>query len=54
MNREPWVANSKCQQITWLCQLLKLEGQKQQEFLADLVFLSKKEGERYGPFGKIY
>ena len=54
MNREPWVANSRCQQITWLCQLLKLQGQKQQEFLADLVFLSKKEGKRYGPFGKIY
>lgn len=54
MNREAWVANSKCQQITWLYQLLNLEGQKQQEFLADLVFLSKKEGKRYGPFGKIY
>jgi hypothetical protein len=54
MNREPWVANSRCQQITWLSQLLKLQGQKQQEFLADLVFLSKKEGKRYGPFGKIY
>ena len=54
MNREPWVANSRCQQITWLCQLLKLQGPKQQEFLADLVFLSKKEGKRYGPFGKIY
>ena len=54
MNREPWVANSRCQQITWMCQLLKLQGPKQQEFLADLVFLSKKEGKRYGPFGKIY
>lgn len=54
MKRESWVANSRCQQITWLCQLLKLQGPKQQEFLADLVFLSKKEGKRYGPFGKIY
>lgn len=54
MNREPWVANSRCQQITWLSQLLKLQGDNMNKFLADLVFLSKKEGERYGPFGKIY
>ena len=54
MNREPWVANSRCQQITWLSQLLKLQGEDMNKFLADLVFLSKKEGARYGPFGKIY
>ena len=54
MGKEPWVANSKCQQITWLSQLLKLKGDDMNKFLADLVFLSKKEGARYGPFGKIY
>lgn len=54
MGKEPWVANSKCQQITWLSQLLKLQGDDMNTFLADLVFLSKKEGPRYGPFGKIY
>lgn len=54
MSTEPWVANSKCQQITWLSELLKLQGDDMNKFLADLVFLSKKEGKRYGPFGKIY
>lgn len=54
MHREPWVANSKCQQITWLDQLITLRGERLNIFLADLVFLSKKEGQRYGPFGKIY
>lgn len=56
MQTEPHVANSKCQQISWLYQVLQLESQGDQLrlFLADLVFLSKKEGLRYGPFGKIY
>jgi len=54
MKREPWVANSKCQQISWLSEVLKLKGDDINKFLADLVFLSKKEGKRYGPFGKIY
>lgn len=54
MIREPWVANSKCQQISWLGEIVKLKGDDMNKFLADLVFLSKKEGKRYGPFGKIY
>jgi len=51
---QPWVANSKCQQITWLDKVLHLTGDDLNNFLADMVFLSKKEGKGYGPFGKIY
>jgi hypothetical protein len=54
MGTEAHVANSKCQQIMWLSEVLKLNDDNKRLFLADLVFLSKKEGERYGPFGKIY
>ena len=54
MGTEAHVANSKCQQIMWLSEVLKLTEDNRRLFLADLVFLSKKEGERYGPFGKIY
>ena len=54
MGTEAHVANSKCQQIMWLSEVLKLNDEQRRLFLADLVFLSKKEGERYGPFGKIY
>ena len=51
---QPWVANSKCQQITWLDKVLHLKPDDLNNFLADMVFLSKKEGKGYGPFGKIY
>ena len=56
---QPWVANSKCQQITWLSLLLSLSDDHVNGFLADLVFMAKKEGKNlkgmgYGPFGKIY
>lgn len=51
---EPWVANSKCQQITWLSKILSLKDDDRDAFVADLVFMAKKEGRNYGPFGKIY
>ena len=51
---EPWVANSKCQQISWLSKILSLNDNDRDEFSADLVFMAKKEGRSYGPFGKIY
>ena len=53
-NEEPWVANSKLQQITWLHKVMMLPSQKLNRFATDLVFLSKKEGAEYGPFGKVY
>ena len=53
-NEEPWVANSKLQQITWLYQVMSLSQKERNRFATDLVFLSKKEGKEYGPFGKVY
>ena len=53
-NEEPWVANSKLQQITWLYQVMSLSQKERNRFATDLVFLSKKEGREYGPFGKVY
>ena len=51
---KPHVANNKLQQITWLSQVLSLSKVKLDNFSTDLVFISKKEGRRYGPFAKIY
>ena len=51
---QPHVANNKLQQITWLNQILSLPKAKLDNFATDLVFISKKEGRRYGPFAKIY
>ena len=53
-NEEPWVANSKLQQITWLHKIMMLSPKDLNRFATDLVFLSKKEGKEYGPFGKVY
>lgn len=53
-NEEPWVANSKLQQISWLHQVMSLSPKERNRFATDLVFLSKKEGKEYGPFGKVY
>ena len=59
---QPWVANSKLMQITWLSLVLSLQGQERQndgkdnldEFCTDLVYLASKAGPRYGPFAKVY
>ena len=53
---QPFVANSKCMQISWLYAFYKgLKTKKMKDkFCTDLIFLASKEGERYGPFGKIY
>ena len=59
---QPWVANSKLMQITWLSLVLSLKGKDRQndgkdnldEFCTDLVYLASKAGPRYGPFAKVY
>ena len=53
----PHVANSKVMQMAWLCNILsiqKIGNDNVNEFLTDLVFMSKKEGKQYGPFLKLY
>ena len=53
---QPFVANSKCMQISWLYAFYKGLQTKamRDKFCTDLIFLASKEGLRYGPFGKIY
>ncbi len=53
----PHVANSKVMQMAWLCNILSIQKNGDDnidEFLTDLVFMSKKEGKQYGPFLKLY
>jgi len=52
---KPHVANTKLMQLTFLDQLLKItNSDKYTEFWTDMVFLSIKKGDRFGPFGKLY
>ena len=60
LRNQPWVANAKLQEISWLYAFLaSCRTQKQRnQFVTDVIFLAAKEGKdfntRYGPFGKIY
>jgi len=53
-NNKPWVANSKCMQITWLEKFLSKDREERNKIGTDMVFLAAKQGSRYGPFGKIF
>ena len=49
------VANSKLMQLTFLYNATKITPKKNKEnFWTDMVFLSIKKGDKYGPFGKLY
>lgn len=50
------VANSKLMQLTFIDKVLniKKDNKKYTEFWTDMVFLSIKKGDRFGPFGKLY
>ena len=54
VRNQPWVANSKLQQLSWLYAFLQLNKKDRDAFCTDLIFLASKEGKAYGPFGKIY
>ena len=52
-----FVTNSKIMQMAFLCTILSIKkngDNNLNEFLTDLVFMSKKEGKQYGPFLKLY
>lgn len=52
---KPWEANSKLMQLHFLYETLKInDTSKYTEFWTDMVFLSIKKGDRFGPFGKLY
>ena len=52
---KPWEANSKLMQMHFLSQALDITDKSEYtEFWTDMVFLSIKKGDRFGPFGKLY
>ena len=52
---KPWVAQSKLMQLTFLHHALEITDKKKYtEFWTDMLFLSIKKGDRFGPFGKLY
>ncbi len=55
LGSRPWVAQSKLMQLTFLDHALKITDKKKYtEFWTDMLFLSIKKGDRFGPFGKLY
>ena len=51
------VANSKLMQLTYLDSVIKIKNTDQkayEELWTDMVFLSIKKGDKFGPFGKLY
>jgi len=55
LGSKPWVAQSKLMQLTFLDHALKIKPKaKYTEFWTDMLFLSIKKGDRFGPFGKLY
>ena len=52
---KPWVAQGKLMQLTFLDHVLKVSPKKKYtEFWTDMLFLSIKKGDKFGPFGKLY
>ena len=51
---KPWVAQSKLMQLTFLWHVNQIPNGKVQEFWTDMLFLSIKKGDRFGPFAKLY
>ena len=55
LGSKPWVAQSKLMQLTFLNHALDItDKSKYTEFWTDMLFLSIKKGDRFGPFGKLY
>ena len=52
---KPFVATSKLMQLHFLDEVFKIRSNKKfTEFWTDMLFLSIKKGDRFGPFGKLY
>ena len=54
LSDKPWEANSKLMQLHFFYEVGKIKENKKAEFWTDMVFLSIKKGDRFGPFGKLY
>lgn len=51
---QPWVAQSKLQQIRFIYALAAIGEKERNDFCTSLIFTAEKAGTRYGPYGKIY
>ena len=51
---KPWVAQSKLMQLTFLWHVNRIPNGNVKEFWTDMLFLSIKKGDRFGPFAKLY
>ena len=54
VGEKPWVAQSKLMQLTFLWHVNQIPNGKVKEFWTDMLFLSIKKGDRFGPFAKLY
>lgn len=53
-NAEPFTANSKLMQMTFLYEICCLKDEERDDIMTDMIFLAQKKGSQFGPFGKIY
>jgi hypothetical protein len=51
---DPVTAQSKLMQIDFLIAILKLDEKQLSKLITDIVYVAKKEGRPFGPFGKVY
>jgi hypothetical protein len=51
---DPVTAQSKLMQLDFLISILSLDKQQLSKLVTDIVYVAKKEGRAFGPFGKIY
>jgi len=55
LGEEPYIATSKLMQLYFLDRSERIKPkEKYTEFWTDMLFLSIKKGDRFGPFGKLY
>lgn len=56
-SKQPWIANSKLMQLTFINMIMSLKEKLRDEYVTDLLFLAQKKGRNifdFGPFGKLY
>ena len=51
---DPVTAQSKLMQLDFLTAVLSLNAQDLSKLVTDVVYVAKKEGRAFGPFGKVY
>jgi uncharacterized protein YbaA (DUF1428 family) len=51
---DPVTAQSKLMQLDLFSEILSLKDIEVRKLMTDIVYIAKKEGRTYGPFGKVY